>query len=143
MDISDSPNGPRPATSGGDVPAAASRAADDRTRLRASQAAITSRVIEYQLDRRGRDAISVQDIPPLSPREQEVIGLVAAGLSDGEIADRLFISKKTASVHVANIKSKLEASSRVEIALIAAQLGFDENDVECRLATVGSNGDAQ
>jgi predicted ATPase/DNA-binding CsgD family transcriptional regulator len=55
----------------------------------------------------------------LTPREQEVLALVAAGMTDGEIAESLVISKKTASVHVANIKSKLGASSRVEVATIA------------------------
>jgi predicted ATPase/DNA-binding CsgD family transcriptional regulator len=55
----------------------------------------------------------------LTPREREVLGLIAAGRSDGEIADALFISKKTASVHVASIKGKLGASSRVEMAMLA------------------------
>jgi predicted ATPase/DNA-binding CsgD family transcriptional regulator len=55
----------------------------------------------------------------LTPREQEVLALVAAGMSDGEIATSLVISKKTVSVHVASIKAKLGASSRVEIATIA------------------------
>jgi DNA-binding NarL/FixJ family response regulator len=48
-----------------------------------------------------------------------VLALVASGMSDGEIASSLVISKKTASVHVANIKAKLGASSRVEVATIA------------------------
>jgi predicted ATPase/DNA-binding CsgD family transcriptional regulator len=60
----------------------------------------------------------------LTPREVEVLGLVAAGRSDGEIAAALFISKKTASVHVANIKGKLGVASRVEIALSAQQPGL-------------------
>jgi DNA-binding CsgD family transcriptional regulator len=55
----------------------------------------------------------------LTPREREVLALVADGRSDGEIADALFISKKTASVHVASIKGKLGASSRVEMAMLA------------------------
>jgi predicted ATPase/DNA-binding CsgD family transcriptional regulator len=55
----------------------------------------------------------------LTPREQEVLALVASGMSDREIATSLVISKKTASVHVANIKAKLGASSRVEVATIA------------------------
>lgn len=60
----------------------------------------------------------------LSPRETEVLGLIAAGRSDGEIAAALFISKKTASVHVANIKTKLAVESRVEIAIRAIRLGL-------------------
>jgi predicted ATPase/DNA-binding CsgD family transcriptional regulator len=55
----------------------------------------------------------------LTPREQEVLALVASGMSDGEIATSLVISKKTVSVHVASIKAKLGASSRVEVATIA------------------------
>jgi len=55
----------------------------------------------------------------LTPRELQVLALVASGLSDAEIAASLVISKKTASVHVANIKAKLGASSRVEVATIA------------------------
>jgi predicted ATPase/DNA-binding CsgD family transcriptional regulator len=55
----------------------------------------------------------------LTPRELQVLALVASGMSDGEIAASLVISKKTASVHVANIKAKLGASSRVEVATIA------------------------
>ena len=55
----------------------------------------------------------------LTPREREVLTLVADGRSDGEIAEALFISKKTASVHVASIKGKLGASNRVEMAMLA------------------------
>jgi DNA-binding CsgD family transcriptional regulator len=62
----------------------------------------------------------------LTPREREVLALVAAGRSDGEIAEALFISKKTASFHVAMIKGKLGAGSRVEIATDAIGLGLIE-----------------
>ena len=62
----------------------------------------------------------------LSPREREVLKLLAAGQSDGEIGRALFISKKTASVHVANIKGKLGAGSRVEIVVKAINLGLVE-----------------
>jgi predicted ATPase/DNA-binding CsgD family transcriptional regulator len=62
----------------------------------------------------------------LSPRELEVLILVADGRSDGEIAAELFISKKTASAHVAHIKDKLGAESRVEIAVAAIRLGLVE-----------------
>jgi predicted ATPase/DNA-binding CsgD family transcriptional regulator len=62
----------------------------------------------------------------LSPRELEVFALIADGRSDGEIAAELFISKKTASAHVAHIKDKLGAESRVEIAVAAIRLGLAE-----------------
>ena len=62
----------------------------------------------------------------LTPREREVLLLLAAGHSDGEIGEALFISKKTASYHVAMIKGKLGARSRVEIATDAIGLGLIE-----------------
>ena len=62
----------------------------------------------------------------VTPRETEVLGLLAAGYSDGEIAARLFMSKKTASVHVSAIKGKLGARSRVEIATDAFAAGLAE-----------------
>ena len=107
-------------------PAAVDSAARDRRRLLASQAAVASEVVAFQLARQRADLIVPETIEPLSAREREVLALVAAGRSDAEIADALVISKKTASVHVANIKGKLGASSRIEIALIAARLGLVE-----------------
>jgi predicted ATPase/DNA-binding CsgD family transcriptional regulator len=52
----------------------------------------------------------------LTPREREVLALVAAGRSNAEIATLLFISSKTVSVHVTNIKGKLGVSNRVAMA---------------------------
>ena len=52
----------------------------------------------------------------LTPREREVATLVSRGLTNGGIADELFISTKTASVHVSNILAKLTMSTRSEIA---------------------------
>ena len=62
----------------------------------------------------------------LTPREREVLALLADGRSDGEIAEALFISKKTASVHVASIKGKLGASNRVEMAMLARGIGTSD-----------------
>jgi predicted ATPase/DNA-binding CsgD family transcriptional regulator len=55
------------------------------------------------------------DTVPLSPRELEIAELVAKGLDNGEIADRLVISKRTVETHVAHIKTKLGLLRRVEI----------------------------
>ncbi len=60
----------------------------------------------------------------LTARESEVLALVAAGLSNQEIADRLFISPKTASVHISNIYDKLGVTSRVAAAGLAHDLGL-------------------
>lgn len=55
----------------------------------------------------------------LTPRETEILTLVAAGRTNGEIAKQLFISAKTVSVHVSNILGKLGAASRTEAAAVA------------------------
>jgi DNA-binding CsgD family transcriptional regulator len=60
----------------------------------------------------------------LTEREAEVIRLVAAGWSNQQIADALFITRKTASVHVSNIMGKLGAQNRVEAAAVAHRLGL-------------------
>jgi DNA-binding CsgD family transcriptional regulator/tetratricopeptide (TPR) repeat protein len=57
----------------------------------------------------------------LSPRERDVLALVAAGHTNREIGEALFISEKTASVHVTHILDKLGVGSRTEAALLAAR----------------------
>jgi DNA-binding NarL/FixJ family response regulator len=59
----------------------------------------------------------------LTSRELEVLGRLAAGRTNGEIARELFISVKTASVHVSNILRKLDVSGRQEAARVAHRLG--------------------
>ena len=60
----------------------------------------------------------------LTPREREVAALLAEGLTNGELATRLYISPKTASVHVSNILAKLGMTSRAEIAAYAVRSGL-------------------
>jgi DNA-binding CsgD family transcriptional regulator len=60
----------------------------------------------------------------LTPRESEILALVAEGRSNGEIGRQLFISTKTVSVHVSNILGKLDASGRTEAAAIARRDGL-------------------
>lgn len=57
----------------------------------------------------------------LSPRESEILELVAAGLTDREIAERLFISLNTAKTHLKNILAKLRLKSRVQAAVYEAR----------------------
>jgi DNA-binding NarL/FixJ family response regulator len=59
----------------------------------------------------------------LSPREVEVLVLVAEGATNRQIAETLYISPKTASVHVSNILAKLGVASRGEAAAVAHRLG--------------------
>ncbi|MEU7830583.1 AAA family ATPase [Nonomuraea sp. NPDC049129] len=62
--------------------------------------------------------------PGLSARELEVLELVAEGLSNRQIAERLFISARTSGVHVSNIMAKLGVASRVEAAALARRTGL-------------------
>jgi ATP/maltotriose-dependent transcriptional regulator MalT len=105
-----------------DAAALLSRAADLTDRLRAGP-------LRAEIDllaRRSRLALAgtPQGRPAfgLTAREQEVLRLVADGRSNREIAEKLFISAKTASVHVSNILAKLGVSSRGEAAATAHRL---------------------
>lgn len=60
----------------------------------------------------------------LTPRELEVLRLVADGCSNTQIAQQLFISRATASVHVSNILSKLGVATRVQAAALAHRRGL-------------------
>jgi DNA-binding CsgD family transcriptional regulator/tetratricopeptide (TPR) repeat protein len=67
--------------------------------------------------------------PALTARERQVLELVTDGLSNGQIAERLFISTKTASVHVSNILAKMGVSSRTEAAAVAVRTGLVDERV--------------
>ena len=60
----------------------------------------------------------------LTAREADVLRLVAAGWTNQQIADALFITRKTASVHVSNVMGKLGAANRGEAAALAHRLGL-------------------
>ena len=60
----------------------------------------------------------------LTPRERDVLALLADGRTNGQIGRALFISPKTASVHVSNLIAKLGASSRTEVVALAYQRGL-------------------
>jgi predicted ATPase/DNA-binding CsgD family transcriptional regulator len=66
----------------------------------------------------------------LTARELEVLALVAAGHTNREIGDRLFISEKTVSVHVTHAMDKLGALSRYDAAATATRLGFLEPETK-------------
>jgi DNA-binding NarL/FixJ family response regulator len=60
----------------------------------------------------------------LTPREVEVVRVLAEGLSDKEAADRLCIASKTVRIHVANILGKLGLASRLQLVLFAVRHGL-------------------
>jgi DNA-binding CsgD family transcriptional regulator len=74
------------------------------------------RPVPVVLDGRSMDRLG------LTPREAEVLSLVAEGKTNREIGEALFVSEKTASVHVSNILRKLGVTSRVDAAAIAQRL---------------------
>jgi DNA-binding CsgD family transcriptional regulator len=60
----------------------------------------------------------------LTPREREVLALVAEGRTNRQVGEVLFISEKTASVHVSRLLAKLGASTRGEAAAVARRMGL-------------------
>jgi len=83
------------------------------------------------LARRGRLDVGVAlparpTLAGLTPRELEVLRLLVDGRSNRQIAEELFISAKTASVHVTNLLSKLGVHSRLEAAAMARRLGLEQ-----------------
>ena len=65
----------------------------------------------------------------LTPREQEVMALVAEGLSTNQISERLFISPKTVENHRSSIMRKLHLRSAIEVARYAAKIGLIDIDL--------------
>jgi len=63
-------------------------------------------------------------IVPLSPREREILALVATGASNKEVADRLCLAEGTVKNHVTSILGKLEVRDRTQAALKARELGI-------------------
>ena len=58
----------------------------------------------------------------LTPREREVLAVLVTGATNRVIAERLFISEKTVSVHVTNLLAKLGVANRGEAAALAREL---------------------
>ena len=94
----------------------------------ADEAAALARRTRLPLDEPAAEVVTAAPEDPLggfglTEREREILELLAAGRSNPQIAESLFISPKTASVHVSNILAKLGVDSRVEAAAVAHRLG--------------------
>jgi DNA-binding CsgD family transcriptional regulator/tetratricopeptide (TPR) repeat protein len=94
----------------------------------ADEAAALARRTRLSLDEPAAEAALPAPEDPLArfgltEREREILVLLAGGRSNPQIAESLFISPKTASVHVSNILAKLGVDSRVEAAAVAHRLG--------------------
>jgi DNA-binding NarL/FixJ family response regulator len=84
---------------------------------------ITRRMIEVYLDRPPAGPVPAA-LESLTPREREILVLLARGLSNAEIAERLFVSETTVKTHVARVLMKLGLRDRVQAVIFAY-----ENDV--------------
>ena len=72
------------------------------------------------------DHMNAPEPDPLTPRELEVLALLARGLPNKEIADSLYIGERTVKFHVSSILAKLDAGNRTEAARIAISRGLIE-----------------
>jgi DNA-binding NarL/FixJ family response regulator len=94
--------------------------------LAAEAAAEVAALGESVVRRLGRRAVADADGAGLSRRELEVVRHVAAGRTNREIAQELFLSPRTVDMHVRNILRKLDCRSRVAAAQRAGELGLLE-----------------
>ena len=76
------------------------------------------------LDELGRAERAERTESPLTPREEEILQLIADGCSTTEVADHLYISQKTVKNHLASIYAKLDARDRTQAVLSAVRIGI-------------------
>lgn len=76
-----------------------------------------------------KTAVTSEGYESLTPREQEVMSLLGEGLSSTQVAEKLFISPKTAENHRANIMRKLGLHSSIELIRYAAKIGIIDVDL--------------
>ena len=87
---------------------------------------VTRRLVEDIAGRRRaqRPRLSADVLEPLTEREREVLALVAQGLSNDEIAAKLYVSPLTAKTHVSRAMSKLGARDRAQLVVTAYETGL-------------------
>ncbi len=89
------------------------------------EAVLHPRVAGHLMDALRRGSMpSTQALESLSQREREVLGLMAEGLSNQQIADQLGIGEKTVKTHVSNVLAKLGVSDRTQAAVFAWKAGM-------------------
>jgi DNA-binding NarL/FixJ family response regulator len=84
---------------------------------------ITRRLIEEFAKRPEPGASSTVSLQQLTEREHEVLGLVAKGQSNAEIAEALYVSHATVKTHVSRLLTKLDARDRAQLVMIAYETG--------------------
>jgi DNA-binding NarL/FixJ family response regulator len=86
---------------------------------------VTSRVIERMAQQPASDVATDARLDELTPREREVLELVARGLSNGEIAAALVVEESTVKTHVRRMLAKLGARDRVQAVIFAYETGLN------------------
>jgi DNA-binding NarL/FixJ family response regulator len=86
---------------------------------------VTSRVIERMAQQPASDVATDERLEELTPREREVLELVARGLSNGEIAAALVVEESTVKTHVRRMLAKLGARDRVQAVIFAYESGLN------------------
>ena len=93
---------------------------------RRARITLTTVAAPVVIDAAGGEAPLTRAFPALSAREGEVLLLLAQGLSNREIGERLFISGGTVSVHLSHVFRKLDVKTRVQASLLVHQLGLGD-----------------
>jgi DNA-binding NarL/FixJ family response regulator len=86
--------------------------------------ALLRRLLDDVLSRATTRPAPVPGIADLTPREEEVLRLIARGLSNAELADRLVLGEGTVKTHVARVLAKLGVRDRVEAVVAAYESGL-------------------
>jgi DNA-binding NarL/FixJ family response regulator len=86
---------------------------------------VTSRVIERMARQPAPDATRGARLDELTPREREVLELVARGMSNGEIAAALVVEESTVKTHLRRVLAKLGARDRVQAVIFAYESGLN------------------
>jgi DNA-binding NarL/FixJ family response regulator len=90
--------------------------------------AVTRRLIDEFVARPSRRWAANPNVRTLTEREREIVGLVAEGLSNDEIAERLVLSPATVRTHVSRAMMKLDARDRAQLVVFAFQSGLTRSD---------------
>jgi DNA-binding NarL/FixJ family response regulator len=85
---------------------------------------VTARLVDRFLEREPDAVDAPPELEALSPREREVLALIAQGLTNPEIAERLVVALPTVKTHVRSLLAKLDARDRVQLVLLAHRHGL-------------------
>jgi two-component system, NarL family, response regulator LiaR len=98
-------------------------------RVASGEVVITPRMAALLVTQMAQPESAIPRGAQLTPRELEVLRLVAHGMSNGEIATKLYLSDKTVKTHISNILSKLQLSDRTQAAIYAWRKGLLHGEI--------------